>query len=215
LFGQHYANATLTTLANTYPSSAIVANPLEFVAKSHDIELVVSQIASGAPATALGPKITKQLVDEAVKIVSKGPLLFKITLDATYGALQIIDPGYAADFVLTNEAGSPLMTCIDLPLVDGVSSWSVSARAPNGTWSPAASISGGGSSCFGTASKAVAFMPTDSTGQNIELPDSLYFGITYASSGKVVATLQESTTVTTATHPRMPINPTFIPQHKK
>jgi len=52
-------------------------------------------------------------------------------------------------------------------------------------------------------------MPLDSSGNNIELPDSLYFGINYAATGDVSATLEESKTITAAVRPGPVVHPTL------
>jgi hypothetical protein len=203
LFGQQYRDPI--TLPHRLSNSEIEAHPIKYLLEPHDIDLMTYQIANNAqsnPEGDLGPTLGEQILDKTTTIIKQSDLIYLIgTAVSNAAEYKIFDPGRAADFVYSVNSG-PLMNCVALPSMNGAGSWNVRAQAQDGTWSNYVNLADGGEQCYSAPQAAFDFMPTDADGNNIELPDALYFGIQYASTGDASATLTENKTITiTAKHP--------------
>ncbi len=105
--------------------------------------------------------------------------------------LSWIDPSGNADFVYTQDQNSPAITSVDLPALTGVESYEL--RYETGTtWSTFRQVWPEEWFALPAGVVSVEFAPLDSSGNTMAAPDSVMFGLLFAGTGTLNATVSSS-----------------------
>lgn len=99
---------------------------------------------------------------------------------------SFLDPGPGQAYIFKEQPGSPLLTSIQLPLLDDVFGWAIQYEIGS-EWSPLQKFFSSDVFLFPTGVSAIAFIPLDLNGDPTFNGSPFAFGATFDSTGPVIA----------------------------
>ena len=155
----------------------------------HSIDLLASQLATGAPTSPGidGAWLLKLGENFVIPLLaSNGNLQFR--LDALSGLFYMIDPIPGSSYQLMLADGSPDIDRVGLPQLPGVAQWRVSTFA-DGAWSDPFAMAGLTEADVLGAVRGLRLTPLTANGTEMFNPTPFTFGLAFATSGEVLATI--------------------------
>ena len=140
---------------------------------------------------ALKPTVVTYIEASLNYPVAQAELLFAFGVsadDAVSGVLM--DPGSSYKYVLQEKIGSPFLTSIDLPTINGLGSYKLQYEVGS-NWFNLAPFLGGTSLQLPGGVDGVEFDPLSVNGQPFLLPDGFLFELTFSGPGTFSADLTE------------------------
>jgi hypothetical protein len=178
-------NATGTTY--TFPS--IYADNWTQFLNNHKLVNLISQLQLGAVPVEGAPDAKLPSLQVGLKLA--GPA-FAFAFSVASKLVQVaVDPGDATDFQFTAAPGSPQFASITLPVLDGVTAYSVSLEDGT-TWSAPETIEPGTQLTPASGFDGVRFDALNASGEPVLISDSLVFDAGFTAAGTFSGDLSES-----------------------
>jgi hypothetical protein len=104
---------------------------------------------------------------------------------------HLADPPPGSDFVYIQDAVSPPLTAISMPILPGVESYEVRYKSGS-TWTDFLRVWPAQWLDLGSGARAVEVIPIDDAEQSVSVTDSVMFGLVFGATGTLNATLDSS-----------------------
>lgn len=182
------------TLASTYPddwANAYTNHQMTTVIKFLGVN---HQVATEAPL-----KLSDLLIGVNLAGMKN---LAGIAVGANH--LYGLDPSGSSTFTLEEDANSPEIATVEMPPLDGVSSYNVFFSGSSGSTQQTVLPNQVITAPVGT--KKVQFTALDSSGNPVVLPSDTVFGVSFATAGTLNATISP---ITTGTAPGVSTSPVY------
>jgi len=176
-----------------FSKALIDQSPGKYALALHDMNALISQMLTNAGSVSGvvgGTKLVvgaNYIVPGTVSWLKTTANTFTTPISLALSYLyQIIffDPPPGESYEFIEDAGSPFIRSISLPLLNGVAQWSLSYLL-NGTWSDYLTLTSMDEYFFADGVTGIRFIPLDSNGNQVINNNSFTYAITFSNIGNI------------------------------